>query len=63
MSEGFRVLAALLLVWLIYKFPIITGIAGFALGIYMLVTGDAFFGIFISALGLYAINYYWVNRK
>ena len=63
MDEGLRVLAALLLVWIIYAYPITRGIAGLALGIYMLITGEVFWGIFITALGVYATNYFWVNRK
>ncbi len=62
MNEFLRVVAAIAIVWVAIKYPLSRGIAVLAVGVYTLISGEVFGGIFITALGLFATYYFWVNK-
>jgi Mn2+/Fe2+ NRAMP family transporter len=55
-SDFFRVVAAVLLIIAIIRYPIITGVAGMGIGAYMIFAADAFWGIVILLFGIFSTS-------
>ena len=62
-ADFLRVVAAIILIVVILKYRIVLGIAMISLGVYMIVTGNVFWGIVILLFGIYVTRFFYVESK